>query len=185
MEPGDLATSGARPAFGREAGGQGAAPRRPAPAEPPAGASNDSDPLAGLRNGARPATRLPDSGSERWNPVSDDALRVARGGGRQPVHSSEGFLRGHPSRRNLIVAYLLWFLLGQLSMHRFYCGQTGSAWQQIGLLFGSVLVTLVFPPLGVMGIVVWLLWLLADLFLIPGMLGRFNTQQASGYLDFL
>lgn len=185
VEPGDLAPSGPRPAFGRDAGGNGAAPRRPAPTAPPAGTAEAPDALAGLRNGARPATRRADSGGERWNPVSDDTLRAARGERSQPTPSSKGFVWGHPSGRNLFVAYLLWFALGQISMHRFYCGQSGSAWQQMGLLFGSVLVTLVFPPLGAIGLLVWLLWLLADLFLIPGMLGRFKAEHASGYLDFL
>lgn len=193
MGPGAVAPAGARPALGRDMGGMDGPVRRPAfgnpaPAEAPAtGAA--ADPLAALRNGARPATRLPEPVGETWNPISDDALRAVRGGakgaGSQAVPSSKSFVWGHPSGRNLFVAYLLWFLLGQLAMHRFYCGQTASAWQQIGLFVGSLIVVLIFPPLGAIGLVVWLLWVLADLFLIPGMMRRFKAEHASGYLDFL
>lgn len=192
LEPGAAAPAAARQALGRNPAGLNAAPRRAAFAAPEpvvvgaASGTAAADPLAALRNGARPATRLADDVGKTWNPVSDDALRAARGGGGQPVPSSKGFIWGHPSGRNLFVAYLLWFVLAQVSMHRFYCGRTASAWQQIGLFVGSLIVVLIFPPLGAIGLLVWLLWIIADLFLIPGMLGRFKEEHATPYyLDFL
>lgn len=71
------------------------------------------------------------------------------------------------------VAYLLWFFTGGFGGHRFYMGRTGSAIGQLVLTllgwplliaggFGLVLLV----PLGV--------WLLVDLFLIPGILSEHN-----------
>ncbi len=54
---------------------------------------------------------------------------------------------------SVAAAYLLWFFLGILSAHRFYLGRPGSAILQILLFF----------------VLVGFLWLLVDLFLIPGM----------------
>jgi TM2 domain-containing membrane protein YozV len=74
--------------------------------------------------------------------------------------------------RSMWMAYLLWFLIGQFSSHRFYLGATGSAFTQLGMLFvgvilaangGAALMASLFL------LVPWLLWLLADAFLIPGL----------------
>ncbi len=54
---------------------------------------------------------------------------------------------------SVVAAYLLWFFLGFLSAHRFYLGRIGSALLQLVL---NVLI-------------VGLIWLVIDLFLIPGM----------------
>ena len=72
------------------------------------------------------------------------------------------------------VAYLLWLFLGGLGGHRFYLGYTGSAVAQlllsvigwITLLFAVGLFLLI--PLGI--------WLLVDLFLIPGMAQARNGE---------
>ncbi len=58
-----------------------------------------------------------------------------------------------PLRRYLAAAYLSWFFLGILSAHRFYLGRPGSAILQILLFF----------------VLVGFIWLVVDLFLIPGM----------------
>jgi TM2 domain-containing membrane protein YozV len=50
-------------------------------------------------------------------------------------------------------AYLLWFFLGFVSAHRFYCGRIGSA----------------ILPIVLNVLVIGLIWLVIDLFLIPGM----------------
>lgn len=54
---------------------------------------------------------------------------------------------------SVAAAYLLWIFLGILSAHRFYLGRPGSAILQILLYF----------------VLVGFIWLLVDLFLIPGM----------------
>lgn len=54
---------------------------------------------------------------------------------------------------SIVVAYLFWFFLGLFSAHRFYLGRPGSAILQIVTYF----------------ILVGFIWLIVDLFLIPGM----------------
>jgi len=67
------------------------------------------------------------------------------------------------------VAYLLWFFLGGIGAHRFYLGRTGS-----GLLY-LILFVLTILTGGIMGIVMGI-WLLTDLFLIPGMVATHNAR---------
>jgi len=57
------------------------------------------------------------------------------------------------------VAYLLWFFLGVLGVHRFYCGLvvSGFVWFFTGGLFG----------------IGWLV----DVFLIPGMVEKANAEK--------
>ena len=69
------------------------------------------------------------------------------------------------------IAYLLWFFLGGLGVHRFYLGRGGSAACQ--LLLGL----LGWLPL-FMGWIVLGLWLLIDAFLIPSIASRENQQLA-------
>ncbi|HWL71987.1 MAG TPA: TM2 domain-containing protein [Geminicoccus sp.] len=54
---------------------------------------------------------------------------------------------------SVAVAYLLWFFLGIFAAHRFYLGRPGTAILQILSMF----------------VLVGLVWLVVDLFLIPGM----------------
>lgn len=72
--------------------------------------------------------------------------------------------------RSLFMAYLLWFILGQISAHRFYLGAYQSACIQaacyvLALVF---LASGAFVPGAVLG-VVWALWIIADVFLIRGL----------------
>ena len=66
-------------------------------------------------------------------------------------------------------AYLLWLFLGGFGAHRFYLGQTGTAVAQLLLLL------LGWIPFGI-GWGVLGLWLLVDLFLIPGIISRQNME---------
>lgn len=81
--------------------------------------------------------------------------------------------------RSLAVAYILWFILGQLSVHRFYLGATTSAIVQVSLFFGSLLILFIFPPMGLIGFVGWVLWILADVFLMPGLHRAFCRPPAN------
>lgn len=89
----------------------------------------------------------------------------------QPAYSRSG------GERNIWIAYLLWFVIGQFSAHRFYIGATQSAVVQLALFIGSLIIMFIFPPMGLIGFVIWALWLLADLFLIPGLI-RKHAQGA-------
>ena len=149
-------------------------------------AGDAPDMLAGLRNTARPATRRDDSGAGSWNPISEEALQTARRAshGQARAGTAKRYLWGQPERRSLWIAYLFWFVAGQAALHRFYCGQKDSAFIQIGLAIGSLIVMLIFPPLGFVGLIIWVLWIFADLFLIPGMMRRFKAEHAHDYSDF-
>ena len=65
-------------------------------------------------------------------------------------------------RKSLLVAYLLWLLLGVLGIHQFYLGKTGR-----GLLY---LLTA-----GILGIGV-----IVDLFTLPAQTRMVNAQRAVG-----
>jgi hypothetical protein len=146
-------------------------------------AGMDADPLAGLRNGARPATRREEPVGQQWAPLPEADRQRARenGYGALRRHTDKRFIFGEPHKRTLALAYVFWFIAGQGSLHRFYCGQSQSAMMQIGLLLGSVLIGLVFVPVAAAGIVAWFVWIFADLFLIPGMMRQFKAAYAPDY----
>ncbi|MFC2949770.1 TM2 domain-containing protein [Virgibacillus sediminis] len=70
-------------------------------------------------------------------------------------------------KKSLAIAYILWFFLGQIGVHRFYTGRAGtgiiqlllgiSGWATTAILIGWI-------PLAIL----WV-WLVIDIFLIPGM----------------
>lgn len=99
---------------------------------------------------------------------------------------------GHPSQnltttttvqlspKNILVAYLLWFFLGQLGVHRFYLGRIGSGVAQLLLcVVGYVLMLAL--GLGLIFLIPLWIWLFVDIFLIPGMAGpaMFTTTVTS------
>ena len=151
---------------------------------------------------AMPAQRMAQQHSE-YDPMAaqreafiaaERARREAEGGGYsnayrdEPGHGSPGvssyaqdYHSPHPrviGNRSLAIAYIFWFILGQLSIHRFYLGATTSAIAQVGLLFGCFVVLFIFPPMGVVGLIGWALWIFADLFLMPGMHRAYCRQGA-------
>jgi TM2 domain-containing membrane protein YozV len=83
-------------------------------------------------------------------------------------------MRFETNRKSVGVSYLLWFLLGLFGGHRFYNRRFGSAIAQ--LLLSIVGLILSFAGVGfiVLGIV-WI-WIIIDLFLIPGMVKRHNSE---------
>jgi TM2 domain-containing membrane protein YozV len=79
-------------------------------------------------------------------------------------------------KKSVGVAYLLWFFLGWLGVHRFYAKRTGSA---VAILLLTILgwVT-VFFGVGLIFFVVVGVWLFVDIFLIPGIVASYNSQLA-------
>lgn len=68
------------------------------------------------------------------------------------------------------IAYLLWIVIGSLGAHRFYTGRFVTAILQICLAILSLLtVGLAFLALCI--------WLLVDVFLIPGWIAEHNLTQ--------
>ena len=76
-------------------------------------------------------------------------------------------------RKSMGIAYLLWFFFGFFGVHRFYAGKTKSAIVQLVLTLTGV------------GLVVNIPWLLADLFMIPGMIHERNldTMRMLAFAD--
>ncbi len=72
------------------------------------------------------------------------------------------------------VAYLLWFFIGMLGVHRFYLGRTGSG---IAILLLTIISAFLIPTgIGLVTIAIPGLWVLIDLFLIPGMARSYNLD---------
>jgi len=67
--------------------------------------------------------------------------------------------------KSKLVAYILWFFLGFLSLHRFYLGKVGS-----GILY---LVTFQLFGIG---------WLI-DAFLLSGMVDNYNNERRINQLE--
>jgi TM2 domain-containing membrane protein YozV len=68
------------------------------------------------------------------------------------------------NKKNVGVAYALWFFLGYFGAHNFYLGRTTIAVVQLLL------------SLTIAGLLVTFFWTLVDAFLIPGWVRRENSQ---------
>ena len=77
------------------------------------------------------------------------------------------------NKKSVGASYVLCLLLGGLGAHRFYLGYPASAAVQLVLGILGFVVFLTWPPL-------WL-WLLVDLFLIPGMVRQRNLEIANSF----
>ncbi|MGB7372126.1 TM2 domain-containing protein [Erythrobacter sp.] len=142
------------------------APDGPAPA--------DCASPADLRNAPRPAKPLP---GERVGQSGFAAVRRTEVPATKRSSAARGYVFGNPASRNVGLAYLLWFVCGQFSVHRFYCGQKDSAIIQMSLWIGSLVTLFIIPPIGLVGFAVWLIWIFIDLFRIPGMLREFKAKH--------
>jgi TM2 domain-containing membrane protein YozV len=93
------------------------------------------------------------------------------------------------NQKSMVIAYVLWFLLGWLGAHLFYVGK-------VALALIRILVTTVLPLFGstflaVLGIlvsgvglflictVIAIIWWVVDAFLIPGWIREHNTRLAA------
>jgi TM2 domain-containing membrane protein YozV len=88
--------------------------------------------------------------------------------------------------KSMLTAYLLWFFLGQLGAHRFYLGATMSAIAQLGFFFFAIAFLAMGMPwagLGIFLMLIWLTWILIDLFLIPGIHRQFCRSGPAYDLD--
>ena len=83
-------------------------------------------------------------------------------------------MRYDAQKRSPLIAYLLWFFLGYLGIHRFYLGRTGSGIAMLGLLLASCALTL--AVVGAFGFLALGLWWLVDALLIPGLAQDYNNR---------
>lgn len=72
------------------------------------------------------------------------------------------------------VAYILWLFLGWLGAHRFYIGRPGTGLAIFALMVLGVALTP--SPAGSLFLVIGVIWVIVDLFLIPGMIQAQNNE---------
>lgn len=74
-----------------------------------------------------------------------------------------------------LLAYLLLIFVGGLGVHRFYLGRTGSG---IAMLVLAILGAVTLPiGVGLLLLAVLGIWMLVDLFLIPGMVNKQRDEM--------
>lgn len=83
-------------------------------------------------------------------------------------------MRFEAAKKSVLVAYLLWFFLGWLGLHRFYLGYVVSGLLMLALWGVGTLLSVIF--IGYVILVVPFLWWLLDLILIPGMARDSNNR---------
>jgi TM2 domain-containing membrane protein YozV len=81
------------------------------------------------------------------------------------------------AKKSAGIAYLLWFFIGGLGVHRFYLGQTGTGITMAIIMLASCLTAVV--GIGLIGFAVIGVWWLVDAFLIPGIATRVNQELAT------
>lgn len=94
---------------------------------------------------------------------------------RQGISADAQALMAFESRKKSTgVTYLLWLFLGGIGVHRFYLGRTGSGIAMIALtVLGWTL--LMAAGFGLVFLIPLGIWLLVDLFTIPGMVRSHNN----------
>lgn len=85
------------------------------------------------------------------------------------------------NKKSVGVAYLLWFFFGGFGGHRFYAGRTQTAAIQLGsVIVIYVLALTVNPAFFMLGLATGI-WMLVDMFLIPGMIREHNQDLTGPY----
>lgn len=102
------------------------------------------------------ASRPPAVNADEWRPQPSG-----------PVYVKE---------KSLGTAYLLWFFVGGLGAHRFYLGYGNSGMAQVMLLVLSWMLLLSGALWAAAGLFVGALWLLVDVFMIPGLTREANNR---------
>jgi TM2 domain-containing membrane protein YozV len=92
------------------------------------------------------------------------------GGGHAPANPV--FIR----EKSIGVAYLLWFFVGGLSVHRFYLGFSTSGAIQASLIPIAYAMMIAGSLVGALPLFASALWLLADAFMIPGLARQANER---------
>ncbi|MBN8500244.1 MAG: TM2 domain-containing protein [Sphingomonadales bacterium] len=88
-------------------------------------------------------------------------------------------------RKSMGLAYVLWWFAYPLSAHRFYLGDTRGAMQQCGGFLGSLLllgigIGIQFNALSALAgiaFVLCFLWIISDMFFIPGLCRKANARM--------
>lgn len=79
-------------------------------------------------------------------------------------------------KKSAVVAYILWLLFGIFGAHRFYLGERGTGAAMLVITVLSFL--LMFAVVGIFTIWITVVWSFVDLFLIPGIASKYNSNLA-------
>lgn len=90
--------------------------------------------------------------------------------------------RPYMPRKTMGTAYLLWFFLGGASAHRFYLGYRVSGIFQLILTPLGYAMLMTKSSTGLLLVPIAGLWILADAFLIPGMVAAANERARGSSL---
>lgn len=85
------------------------------------------------------------------------------------------------NKKGVGIAYLLWFFLGTLGIHRFYLNRKGSAIAMLSLTILGWL-TAIFA-IGFLFLIIVGIWELVDLFLVGKMVREENDKLVTYYSD--
>ena len=85
--------------------------------------------------------------------------------------------------KSTLVAYLLLIFLGTLGIHRFYLGRTGTAVTQLVLTIIGWLTAIILIGFALLA-VVWV-WVIVDLFLVPGIIEAENDKLEKDVISTL
>jgi TM2 domain-containing membrane protein YozV len=162
--------------FGRKGMADGAAAPQPRAAF---GASARASTVSAGQGDPYAAQRAAFLATERTR-SGEGTVETYRSGSALEPANRPSFVR----EKSLFTAYLLWFILGQLSAHRFYLGRTSSGVTQVCLWLVSCLMLIGGFALGIAGLIANLIWIIGDAFLLPGLVRNANErarQSAIGY----
>lgn len=90
--------------------------------------------------------------------------------------TAQSMLMYEANKKSAVIAYVLWFFLGQLGVHRLYLGREGSGIFMALFCVASYILCLVL--IGFVGLGILYVWWLIDALLIPGMLQDENVKLA-------
>lgn len=162
-------------------------------------ARTTGNPLGGRDRPAIPATS-PDDG---LSPLARAFLAAERARGTQaPASAAPAFTAAAPATRlpqarpkadrSMLLAYVMWWFGAFVAAHRFYLGAYRSAFALLGLFWGGLLIAgmmskkstlwiggIAVPPPGVAMMLIAILWVVVDVFLIPGLTRRYRERQRS------
>ena len=87
---------------------------------------------------------------------------------------TQAMMQYDANKKSMLVAYLLAIFVGTLGIHRFYLGEKNTAIAQLVLtIVGWLTVWIV---IGALPLIAVSIWVLVDLFLIPGLVAKQNNK---------
>jgi TM2 domain-containing membrane protein YozV len=108
--------------------------------------------------------------SEQTSPTTQNLPESAR----TPQPSATTMMQYDNNKKSVGVAYLLWFFLGFLGVHRFYLGKVGTGVVILILTILGWALSLVGVGIVLLGVVG--IWWIVDAFLIPGIARSKNNE---------